>query len=170
MYHSVLVPLDGSPLSEYALPTACDIARRSGAVLRLVHVHMHATPDPIYVEGLPVIDERMQSLGTDPERAYLERIRDRIIAEQDLRVTIAIREPVSEVGREATIAEALVAEAAGTNTDLIVMTTHGHGGLTRFWLGSVADALVPTRSYTWSNRSSCPATRHSRVPSISTPR
>src|ERR671924_671750 len=83
MYRSILVPLDGSPLSEYALPTACDIARRSGAILRLVHVHMPATPNPIYVEGLPVIDERMQSLDRDHERVYLERIRDRIIAEQD---------------------------------------------------------------------------------------
>ena len=142
MYRSILVPLDGSPLSEYALPAACDIARRSGAALRLVHVHMRATPDPNYVEGLPVIDEGMQSLGKDHERAYLERIRDRIIAEQDLRVTIAIRDPVRDVGRDVTIADALVAEAAATNTDPVVMTTHGRGGLARFWLGSVADALV----------------------------
>jgi nucleotide-binding universal stress UspA family protein len=142
MYHSILVPLDGSPLSEYALPAACDIARRSGAVLRLVHVHMPATPDPIYVEGLPVIGERMQSLDTDHERAYLERIRDRIIAEQDLRVTMAIRDPASKVGRDTPIAAALAADAAATDTDLIVMTTHGRGGLARFWLGSVADALV----------------------------
>jgi nucleotide-binding universal stress UspA family protein len=96
MYHSILVPLDGSSLSEYALPAASDIARRSGAALRLVHVHMHVTPDPIYVEGLPVIDERMQSLDTDHERVYLERIGERIIAEQDLRLTIAIRNPAGK--------------------------------------------------------------------------
>jgi nucleotide-binding universal stress UspA family protein len=142
MYRSILVPLDGSPLSEYALPVACDIARRSGAALRLVHVHMRATSNPIYVEGQPVIDERLQSLDTDHEQAYLERIRDRIIAEQDLSVSIAIRDPVSEVGRDSTIAEALAADAAAADTDLVVMTTHGRGGLARFWLGSVADALV----------------------------
>ena len=77
MYRSILIPLDGSPLSEYALPVACDIARRSGAALRLVHVHVRATPDPIYVEGLPVIDERMQSHDIDHERAYLEGPRAR---------------------------------------------------------------------------------------------
>ena len=142
MYRSLLVPLDGSPLSEYALPVACDIARRSGAALRLVHVHMRATSNPIYVEGQPVIDERLQSLDTDHERAYLERIRDRIIAEQDLRVTIAIREPAGKVGRDTPIAAALAADAAATDADLIAMTTHGRGGLARFWLGSVADALV----------------------------
>jgi nucleotide-binding universal stress UspA family protein len=142
MYRSILVPLDGSPLSEYALSAACDIARCSGAVLRLVHVHMRATPDPIYVEGLPVIDERMQSLSTEHERAYLEHVRDRISAEQDLRVTIAIRDPANEGTRDATIADELAAYAVATDTDLIVMTTHGRGGLARFWLGSVADALV----------------------------
>lgn len=146
MYRSILVPLDGSPLSEYALPVACDIVRRSGAALRLVHVHMRATSDPIYVEGQPVIDERMQSLDADHERAYLERIRDRIIAEQDLRVTIAIRGSVSDVGRDVTIADALAADAAATNTDLVVMTTHGRGGLARFWLGSVADTLLHVSS------------------------
>jgi nucleotide-binding universal stress UspA family protein len=146
MYRSILVPLDGSPLSEYALPAACDIARRSGAALRLVHVHMRTTPDPIYVEGLPVIDESTQSLDTDHERAYLERIRDRIIDQHGLRVTIAIHDPVSDGERDMTIADALAADAASTDTDLIVMTTHGRGGLARFWLGSVADSLVHVSS------------------------
>jgi nucleotide-binding universal stress UspA family protein len=146
MYRSILVPLDGSPLSEYALPAACYIARRSGAALRLVHVHMRATPDPIYVQGLSVIDESMQSRDTDHERAYLERIRDRIIAQHDLRVTIATCDPVSDVGGDVTIADALAADAAANDIDLIVMTTHGRGGLARFWLGSVADSLVHVSS------------------------
>src|SRR5690349_17614894 len=76
MYRSILVPLDGSPLSEYALPTAYDIACRSGATLGLLHVHQCVTPTPIYVEGMPVIDERGLSLSKMHELAYLERIRD----------------------------------------------------------------------------------------------
>jgi nucleotide-binding universal stress UspA family protein len=142
MYRSILVPLDGSPLSEQALPVAGDIARRSGATLRLMHVHMPATPDPIYVPGLPVIDKSMQSLDKDHERVYLEHTRDRIIAEHGIRVTIAIQNLAGDVVRDASIADALAVDAAATDTDLIVMTTHGRGGLARFWLGSVADALV----------------------------
>src|SRR5512138_2571716 len=93
MYRSILVPLDGSPLSEYALPMACDIARRSGALLRLVHVHVLYTPAPIYVEGMPVIDEQMHSLGKAHERAYLEGIRDRLVGEADLQCAIAVLDP-----------------------------------------------------------------------------
>jgi len=40
------------------------------------------------------------------------------------------------------IAETLNGHATATKTDLVVMTTHGRGPLSRFWLGSVADELV----------------------------
>jgi nucleotide-binding universal stress UspA family protein len=142
MYRSILVPLDGSPVSEHALPMACDIAGRSGATLRLVHAHVRATPDPIYVEGLPVIDEHLQSLGNIQERAYLERIRDRLAAERDLPITVALLDPIEADVRDQSIPGMLATHAAAMDTDLIVMTTHGRGGLARFWLGSVADALV----------------------------
>ncbi|HEY7159297.1 MAG TPA: universal stress protein [Gemmataceae bacterium] len=39
MYRSILVPLDGSLLSEQSLPYAAALARRSGAALQLVYVH-----------------------------------------------------------------------------------------------------------------------------------
>src|SRR5262249_8289522 len=43
---------------------------------------------------------------------------------------------------EGPIADALCEQAAATGADLIVMTTHGRGGLARAWLGSVADDLI----------------------------
>jgi nucleotide-binding universal stress UspA family protein len=39
MFRSILVPLDGSPCGEYALPLARTVARRTGAAVRVVHVH-----------------------------------------------------------------------------------------------------------------------------------
>ena len=38
MYRSLLVPLDGSPFAEHALPCALAIARRARADVRLVSV------------------------------------------------------------------------------------------------------------------------------------
>jgi nucleotide-binding universal stress UspA family protein len=135
-------PLDGSPVSEYALPLVCDIAGRSGATLYLVHVHVHATPAPIYIDGLLVIDENLQPLGKVHERAYLEGIRDRLAAYLELSITVAILDPIEADLRDQTIPDMLTSYAATVNTDLVVMTTHGRGGLARFWLGSVADGLV----------------------------
>jgi nucleotide-binding universal stress UspA family protein len=40
MYHSLLVTLDGSPFAEQALPLALSIARRAGAALNVVQVHV----------------------------------------------------------------------------------------------------------------------------------
>src|SRR5262249_17667380 len=43
---------------------------------------------------------------------------------------------------EGGIAESVRVAAESTGADLVVMTTHGRGPVGRFWLGSVADALV----------------------------
>jgi nucleotide-binding universal stress UspA family protein len=43
---------------------------------------------------------------------------------------------------EGPIAESLHEHALGKGCDLVVMTTHGRGPVSRFWLGSVADRLV----------------------------
>ncbi len=43
---------------------------------------------------------------------------------------------------EGSVAEALLEHALGEGSDLVVMTTHGHGPASRCWLGSVADQLV----------------------------
>jgi nucleotide-binding universal stress UspA family protein len=128
----ILVPLDGSELAESALPFAAELARRSGAPLELVHVHVPISPEPIHVEGLPVIDEHMRSRRRDHERAYLERMRERLGPD----VT------ASAVLLDGPVAASLAAHARARGTWLIVLTTHGRGGLERIWLGSVADELT----------------------------
>jgi nucleotide-binding universal stress UspA family protein len=128
----ILVPLDGSDLAERALTVAADLARRHGSALRLVHVHLPLTADPIYVEGLPVIDEHFHSLRRDHEKTYLERVRDRLGA--GVSVSVALL--------DGTAAPALADEARTRGAALIVMTTHGRGGIERVLLGSVADELV----------------------------
>jgi nucleotide-binding universal stress UspA family protein len=140
MYRAILLPLDGSPLSEEALPIASELAQASGATLHLVLVAVQTTAAPIFVEGLPVIDEELHSLGRMHDRAYLERIRDRLTVERDLAVTIAVLDPLES--DDQTIPGMLTRYAGASGIDLIVMTTHGRGGLARLWLGSVADALV----------------------------
>ena len=39
MFHSILVPLDGSPFAEQAVPLAAGLARHAGSKLRLALVH-----------------------------------------------------------------------------------------------------------------------------------
>jgi nucleotide-binding universal stress UspA family protein len=128
----ILVPLDGSDLAEQALPAAVELARRTGTALRLVHVHVPITADPIHVEGLPVIDEHMHSLRRQHEQAYLDRARDRLAADVNTSVAVLDGPPAATLATHAETSRAM----------LIVMTTHGRGGLERAWVGSVADELI----------------------------
>lgn len=139
----VLTPLDGSPFSEHALPLACEIARRSSARLRLVLVHT-LSASPLYVEGQPVIDENLASLSREHGRIYLEQVRERLAAKvgREINIEVEFVDRSIESLTNESLGSFLAAYAASSQTDLIVMTSHGRGGLERFWLGSVADTLV----------------------------
>lgn len=121
MYRSILLPLDGSEFAEKALPVAAEIARREGARIHAVHVH-----EPLFGE----IDAELQ----ERERAYLEERATRLREELGDEVTTR-----NLVGR---INDQLQAYSQQVDADLVVMTTHGRGGVTRAWLGSTADSMV----------------------------
>jgi nucleotide-binding universal stress UspA family protein len=93
---------------------------------------MPITADPIHVEGLPIIDEHMHSLRRDHEQVYLDQASQRL----------ATGVPVSAALLDGPVAATVAAYAKSSGATLIVMTTHGRGGLERAWLGSVADELV----------------------------
>jgi nucleotide-binding universal stress UspA family protein len=140
MLGNILLPLDGSALSEQALPLAEKLARRSRAVLHLVRIHVTPTRPPLSLEGMPVTDPGTDAARWESERAYLRRIRLQLGPRSGLVSRIAVLNgPVAEV---------LTTYAALKRIDLIVMATHARRGLARTWMGSVADELL----------------RHSRVP------
>lgn len=130
----VMVPLDGSPVSEQALAVGAAIARHAGAMLHLLTVRPPISTVPgrpgAFMDGATA--ERALHEGF---RAYLEEQADSVRgSDQPITVTCAVL--------DGWIAGALAAYSRAHNVDLIVMTTHGWGGLKRLWLGSVADELV----------------------------
>jgi nucleotide-binding universal stress UspA family protein len=134
MIRSILVPLDGSPFGERALPIAASLARGSKAVLHVVRVHVPHTRPPLSLEGMPVTDPEKDSARWEAERAYVRRIRKRMGARSE----VAMRSAVLN----GPVAEMLATYAAFNRVDLVVMSTHGRGGLARAWMGSVGDALL----------------------------
>jgi nucleotide-binding universal stress UspA family protein len=132
MYRNILVPLDGSPFGEHALPLALGLARRSGAAVQLVHV---AAPVEIaYTESLFITEADLAERIQARLRAYLDAVAQRAEAAAGVRVTPVLL--------EGGITEQIRRRAAELPADLVVMTTHGRGPLGRFWLGSVADELL----------------------------
>jgi nucleotide-binding universal stress UspA family protein len=124
---SVLVPLDGSPFAEAALPLGTAVARRAGAKLRLALVHPAARAGGDAAAGLEVALQNQ-------ERDYLQATASRI-------------DPAGSLVPETLLLQgapgpALTAEVEADGADLVVMATHGRGPLSRVWIGSVADYLV----------------------------
>jgi nucleotide-binding universal stress UspA family protein len=132
MYRSLLVPLDGSIFGEHALPLALSLARRLGATLQVVHVHVPVWG--VYGELGGPYDETTDRALRERDRAYVDAVVQRLAA------VAAV--PLSSALLDGPVADTIDRHAAATGADLLVMTTHGRGPLARFWLGSVADALV----------------------------
>jgi nucleotide-binding universal stress UspA family protein len=125
MYHSLMVPLDGSSFGEHAVPLAVSVARRCKAILELAHVQV----DPI-AGG--------KSSSTE-DMAYLEDVAGRIARHAP---GLVIRTRLLADDNAGCVADVLVRHAAEVRADLIVLNSHARRGMTRWWMGSVVDDLV----------------------------
>jgi nucleotide-binding universal stress UspA family protein len=126
MSPTLLVPLDGSPLAARAVPYAVAAARHSGGRLILMRVLM---PPGSLRE--PVVQEPVA-------RADLERVAAQARADtQGLPVDIEITS--SLLGN---VADNILVHARKRGADLVILSTHGRGGLGRWLYGSVADEVL----------------------------
>jgi nucleotide-binding universal stress UspA family protein len=126
MFTSILVPLDGSPLAEQALPLAVELAKRAKGTLRLARAH-----------GRTSASKALTPEDHDARRAeqnYLDVMAWRLRESTGLHVTGQLLSGAA--------ADALDEHALAAKAGVIVLTTHGRGSLSRFWLGSVADDLL----------------------------
>jgi nucleotide-binding universal stress UspA family protein len=133
MKGAILVPLDGSAFGEQALPLARQLARKARAELHLVHVHQPVQPS-VYVQDISVYTGQLEEEAREREEEYLAGLANRTAELAGVVVRRALL--------DAPVAPALARYAEEEGVGLVVMTTHGRGGLSRAWLGSVADALV----------------------------
>ena len=133
MFRTVVVPLDGSPFAEQALPHALGIVRRAGATLDLVHVHVlhvleeHKVARYSYDPGFDKEHQRKEQL-------YLESTAKSLATVSPVPWTAAVVSGLDSDG--------ILQRVQDRKADLIVMTTHGRGPLDRFFLGGVADELI----------------------------
>ena len=125
-FRSILVPLDGSPLAEQAIPLALAIAECARSKVKLVLVHqplLLMEPGPAYTR----IELAMQKADREYLRSVAARLRE------------GLGRALSSAVLKGPVARTLAKYIHELGTNLVVMTTHGRGGVRRAWLGSVAD-------------------------------
>jgi len=130
-----MVPTDCSGFDREAIRVALRIAERSEASVRLVRVlttgtffGMAAAPDSVALSVEAMREEHDDALA----ELYALAAECRNEGEQQVTVSLE-RGPVSD---------ALEADANRNNVDLIVISSHGRGGISRISLGSVTDSLI----------------------------
>jgi nucleotide-binding universal stress UspA family protein len=134
MIHTILVPYDGSELAARAIPVAAGLAKRHGARIEFVTVSEPRLPMPAG-EGALVFDRRLDDDIAAALQEDLDALGSRFAADHPgIDVSTRLRR-----GRAA---PEIAAHAEETGADLVVLTTHGRGGLSRLWLGSVTEGLL----------------------------
>ncbi len=136
MYSKIIVPLDGSELSEQVLPYAQLIAKSLSAPIELVQAY-----HPLMPAGLPAayhrheITEQLHQIAWEQAEASLQPVLQRLQAAGHTVSATAQRGPAADV----------VSALAGSDPSaLVVISTHGRGGISRWALGSIADKVLHT--------------------------
>ena len=143
MFAKILVPLDGSDLSEKALGMAQHLASAGDTSLHLLQV----------ISLRPELDARRGSSGESITVLEMEQAAARrLIDVQTARgkayldgLAVQLQQagiPVTTVIREGAADQNIVEYAKEQEIDLIVMSTHGRSGFKRFFVGSVTDRVI----------------------------
>ena len=134
MFSKVIVPLDGSELSERALPYASLVAKSMSVPVELVEA-FDILPPAVRDRYTPYVVSQMLEDEQHRSEEYLVPIRERLEkAGHTVSVSTLRGMP----------AEAIVALASADSEALVVMSTHGRSGIGRWVLGSVVDKVLHT--------------------------
>ncbi len=128
MYKKILVPLDGSPLAEVALPYAEELAGKLGSEIVLLHVSKSEKQRYDLLPDMYYIEKTIESAKHGAQKC----LGDLVATDIKVESVILIGYP----------AEVIVEYADMKDVDLIIMATHGRSGIKRWALGSVADKVV----------------------------
>lgn len=132
MFYRIVVATDFSDCANEALELAKRLAAAPGSELILTHV---LTEVPLYGEGILNIDTARKV--REGARKWAETALEELVGKArgaglDARAALRTGVPHQEI----------VALAEDERADLIVIGTHGRGGIARALLGSVADRVV----------------------------
>lgn len=131
----ILVPTDFSEAADAALTYAIDLAAKLGASVSLIHVFDDPFANGVYSgEYIPMPADMRAEIIADLRRKLAEAVARRGHSEMNPEVLVG------------STARTIVDGAAERNADLIVMGTHGRGGMAHLLLGSVAERVVRTAS------------------------
>jgi nucleotide-binding universal stress UspA family protein len=140
MVRHLLVPIDGSELTDGAVHAALELAKQSGARVSFFHVQpsYYGRPDvAIYGEGL-VLDPALSEQFSQANARFAATILDKALE----RAQAAGVEASSETCVSPLVHEAILEAAERLGCDLIAMASHGRRGLAGLLIGSETQRVL----------------------------
>jgi nucleotide-binding universal stress UspA family protein len=129
MFDPVLVPLDGSQLAECVLPHLVAVARSFDAEITLIRIlekNQSGNPAQLF-------DLLNWQINKTKAALYLEKTKVRL-QETGLRVRTTVLEGL--------VAEGITEYAHNQGMKLIVLSSHGHNGLTQWGISSITQKII----------------------------
>ena len=129
MFDPILVPLDGSPLSECVLPHVIAISQAFDAKIMLLHVldRNQAGTSPQFFDLLN------WQINKTEAKLYLDRIGDRLQKSGLQTESIVLEGPV---------AESITEFSQSQDMKLVILSSHGHSGLRKWGISSVTHKII----------------------------
>jgi nucleotide-binding universal stress UspA family protein len=127
-FKQILVPLDGSNAAEAALPMATQYAERFGSRVHLFQVMPYVPLAAGFWETATTLRDEVIASGD----AYLAGVATKFGERVQVSTAVSIGAPPIEID----------AYIKANDIDLVVMTSHGRGGIARTALGSVTDGVI----------------------------
>ncbi len=140
MVRHLLVPIDGSELTDGAVHAALELAKQSGARVSFFHVQpsYYGRPDvAIYGEGL-VLDPALSEQFSQANARFAATILDKALEQAQA----AGVEASSETCVSPLVHEAILEAAERLGCDLIAMASHGRRGLAGLLIGSETQRVL----------------------------
>jgi nucleotide-binding universal stress UspA family protein len=138
MYTHILVPTDGSTLSDKAVEAAIKLAKLAGARITAFHA---VEPYPLqgaYAAEASGVAELQPEIFAERNEEYAKRVLDAVA-----RAAAAAKVPcTTEYATSRSASQAIVERARSEKCDLIVMASHGRRGLEGFLLGSETQKVL----------------------------
>jgi nucleotide-binding universal stress UspA family protein len=135
MYRNILVPLDGSELAECSLQHAKAIAKGCNAA----ELTVFRAVEPLSAQSVAILietgDDALEKVQYENEKDaqdYISKIESRLKEEGF---------PSRGVVAEGRPSDEILEYSQKNNVDLIVMSTHGRSGISRFFFGSEAEKV-----------------------------
>jgi nucleotide-binding universal stress UspA family protein len=136
MFKKILVPLDGSKMSEAVLPQVRSLAQASQAEVFVIRVTEPLRPS-LYPQGVALLETVVREMRAEAN-AYVHHMAT-TLSDAGIRAHAEVIDAVD-------IANTILGYAEDKSADLIALSTHGRSGMSRWLLGSTADKVTHSAS------------------------